>query len=279
MAAVLLALAASASWGVSDFLGGLTSRRLSLASVMGITTPIGLVAVGAVVAVHGEPPPELSFVLWGALAGVLGAVGISSLYKGLSVGQMGVVAPIAAAAPLIPIGVGLARGERPSSLQQVGIALAIVGMLLTSRERIEGTRRRRVAKGAAFGVVAATSFGVSLIALDEAANADPYWATLIVRIGMSVAIVAAVLATRSGVRAPRRLWPTLAVVAVLDVAGTIFFSVATTKGFVSIVSAIICVVPVVIAVLARILLHERLQRLQICGAAIAVAGVACISAG
>jgi uncharacterized membrane protein len=94
MAAVLLALAASASWGVSDFLGGLTSRRLSLATVMAITTPLGLVVIGAVVAVRGASPPSSSFLLWGALAGVLGAVGIGSLQLALDRGeQLGVVAP------------------------------------------------------------------------------------------------------------------------------------------------------------------------------------------
>jgi len=279
MTVVLLALAASVSWGVSDFLGGLTSRRLALASVMAITTPIGFVVIGVVVAVHGESPPALSFWLWGLLAGVLGAIGITSLYKGLAVGQMGVVAPIAAAAPLIPIAAGLARGERPSGLQQAGIVLAFLGMLLTSHERVEGSRRARVAKGAAFGVLSAASFGIALVAIDEAANADPYWATLIVRIGTSLTVAIALLVMRSRVRAPRNLWPPLMVLAVLDIGGTLFFSVATTKGYVSVVSAIISVVPVVVALLARVFLHERLQRLQICGAAIAITGVACISAG
>jgi drug/metabolite transporter (DMT)-like permease len=279
MTVVLLALAASVSWGVADFLGGLTSRRLSLPAVMGFTTPIGLVVIGTVVAVRGEPLPGTSFVLWGLLAGFLGAIGISSLYQGLSVGQMGVVAPISAAAPMIPIVVGLVRGERPSSLQGVGIALALVGVILTSRERIEGSRRSRVAQGAAFGLLAATSFGISLIALDEAANADPYWATFVVRFGSTVTVAAALLAMRKPVRVPRSFWPMLAGLAVLDVGGTIFFSVATTKGLVSIVAALISVVPVVVALLARFVLNERLQRIQIAGAAIAIAGVACISAG
>jgi drug/metabolite transporter (DMT)-like permease len=279
MTVVLLALAASVSWGVSDFLGGLTSRRLSLPTVMGITTPLGLLAIGILVAVRGEELPDRSFVLWGLLAGVLGAVGISSLYKGLSVGQMGVVAPISAAAPLIPITFGLIRGERPSGLQGVGIGLAIVGVILTSRERVEGSRRGRVAEGAAFGLLAATSFGISLLALDESANADPYWATLIVRFGSTVTVAAALLVIRPSIRAPRSFWQALVAVGLLDITGTAFFSVATTKGLISIVAALISMVPVVVALLARIVVRERLQQIQIAGAALAVAGVACISAG
>ena len=279
MTVVLLALAASVSWGVSDFLGGLTSRRLSLPTVMGITTPVGLFAFGILVAVRGEPLPGTSFVLWGLLAGVLGAIGISALYQGLAVGQMGVVAPIAASAPLIPITFGLIRGDRPSGLQGVGIGLAVVGVILTSRERIEGSRRRRVAQGAAFGLVAATSFGVSLLALDQSANADPYWATFIVRFGATVTVAAALLVIRPAIRAPRSYWPALAAIGVLDIGGTVFFSVATTKGLISIVAALITMVPVVVALLARIVVHERLQQIQIAGAALAIAGVACISAG
>ena len=155
MIAVLLALAASASWGVSDFLGGLTSRRLTLPTVMAITTPLGLVAIGILVAVRGEPPPPAVFAGWAALAGVLGAIGLASLYHGLSVGRMGVVAPISATAPLIPIVVGLARGDRPSAIQGIGIAFALVGMVLTSREHDTGSGRTRVATGVVFGLIAA----------------------------------------------------------------------------------------------------------------------------
>jgi drug/metabolite transporter (DMT)-like permease len=278
MAAVLLALAASASWGVSDFLGGLTSRRLSLPAVMSITTPLGLVVIAVLVAVRHEPYPSSSFVIWAVLAGVLGAVGITSLYQGLSIGQMGVVAPISATAPLVPITVGLVRGDRPSSVQAVGIGFALVGMVLTSRERDTGSGRSKVATGAAFGLIAAAAFGVSLVTLDQAADADPYWATLVLRAASSVAILAVVLALRRPVRAPRAFWPALAVIAVLDVTGTVFFSVSTTKGLISIVAAVIAFVPVFVALLARVFIHERLSRIQIAGAAIAVTGVALISA-
>ena len=279
MAAVLLALAASASWGVSDFLGGLTSRRLSLATVMAITTPLGLVVIGAVVAVRGASPPSSSFLLWGALAGVLGAVGIGSLYHGLSVGQMGVVAPISATAPLIPITFGLVRGDRPTSVQSVGIGLALVGMVLTSREHDSGSGRTRIATGAVFGLIAAAALGFSLVTLDQSAEADPYWATLILRGASSVAVLAVVLALRRPIRAPRSYWPVLGVIAALDATGTILFSVSTTKGLISIVAAVIAFVPVFVALLARVFLHERLAQIQIAGAALAITGVALITAG
>jgi len=150
--------------------------------------------------------------------------------------------------------------------------------VLTSREH-DASGRSRVAAGAAFGLVAAASFGFSLVALDEAANADPYWATLVLRAASTAAVLATVLVLRRPVRAPRAFWPALAVIALLDVTGTVFFSVSTTKGLISIVAAVIAFVPVFVALLARVFLHERLAPIQLAGAAIAVTGVAFISAG
>jgi drug/metabolite transporter (DMT)-like permease len=278
LAAVLLALAASASWGVSDFLGGLTSRRLTLATVMGLTTPIGIAVIGAVVAIRWHAPPDASFVLWGALTGVLGAAGISALYHGLSVGRMGVVAPISATAPLIPIAVGLARGERPSGLQAAGIGLAIMGVMLTGREH-DSSAGRRVASGAGFGLIAAATFGGSLISLDQAANGDPYWAALAIRVASSLSVAAVLVVTRTPIRAARSLLPAMVGIAALDVAGTVFFAVSTTKGLISVVSVLVTLVPVYVALLARIVLQERLAAVQVAGAGMAIAGVAFISAG
>jgi drug/metabolite transporter (DMT)-like permease len=245
---------------------------------MGLTTPIGLVAIGVLVAARWQAPPNVTFALWAALTGVLGAAGISSLYRGLAVGRMGVVAPIAATAPLIPVTVGLARGERPGALQGVGMGLALVGVVLTGREP-DSAARRRMASGAGFALIAAATFGGSLITLDEAANSDPYWATLVIRVASTLTVAAVLLVTRSLVRAPRSLWPAMVVIAVLDIGATVLFAVSTTKGLISVVSVLVSLVPVFVAILARIVLHERLERVQLAGAATAIAGVALISAG
>jgi drug/metabolite transporter (DMT)-like permease len=278
LAAVLLALAASVSWGVSDFLGGLTSRRLSLATVMGLTTPIGLVALGILVAVRWQAPPDTAFALWATLTGVLGAAGISSLYQGLAVGRMGIVAPISATAPLIPVAVGLGRGERPSALQGAGMGLALVGVILAGREH-DTSIGRRVASGAGFAAIAAVCFGGSLISLDEAASQDPYWAAFVIRAASFTVVTTVLLVLRRPVRATRSLVPALVALGLLDVGATVLFAVSTTKGLISVVSVIVSLFPVVVALLARVALHERLERVQLAGAVLAITGVALISAG
>src|SRR4029079_4473490 len=139
--------------------------------------------------------------------------------------------------------------------------------------------KSRLATGVGFGILSAAAFGFSLVALDEGANADPYWATLVLRAASSIAIVATVLALRKPVRAPRRFWPVLVVIGFLDVGGTVFCSRTRTRALISVVSALISFVPVFVALLARIFLNERLQRIQVAGAAMAILGVTCIAAG
>jgi drug/metabolite transporter (DMT)-like permease len=246
---------------------------------MAITTPLGLVFIGAIVAVRGHPLPGTGAILWAVLAGVLGAIGVSALYHGLSVGQMGVVSPIAASAPIVPIVIGLIRGDRPTSVQTAGIVCALVGMVLASRERETESGRSRIATGALFGLIAAGCFGFSLYAIGQSASSDAYWGPLIMRVASAVLVVAVVLAIRAPVRAPLRYRPAFVVICGLDVAGTVLFAVATTKGLISIVAAVISFVPVFIALQARAFLHERLAPSQLAGAGIAVAGIALISAG
>jgi drug/metabolite transporter (DMT)-like permease len=134
MLSIALALGASVGWGSADFLGGLSARRVQLLVVAAVSQAAGLAFTVVVVVAGGDGPDDFS-VLWiGAVGGLLGAAGLSALYRGLAVGRMGVVAPIASMSGLVPLAVGLiAQGDRPTALQACGIVLAIVGVLLASR--------------------------------------------------------------------------------------------------------------------------------------------------
>ena len=278
MAAVLLALAASVCWGFSDFLGGLRTRAVSVIVVLGISAPAGLAAIAAVVAVRQTGAPGGLFWLWSTLAGLGGAIGIAGLYKGLAVGRMGVVAPITATSPLIPVVVGLARGERPATLQYAGMALALLGVVLAAREAEKGVIERRVAAGVGFAAVAFVGFGSTQLALDAASDYDPYWATFVLRLTFTVVLVAAYLVARAAAP-PRALLPSLLAIGLLDVGGTLLFAIATSKGLVSVVAVLASLFPVIVIVLAHFVLHERLARIQYAGGALALAGAALISAG
>lgn len=277
MAAILLALAASVGWGVSDFLGGLKSRTLPLVAVQILSLLAGFVVTLPALMLHGEGPPGAWKLVYGVLSGALGAVGIAAFYRGLAIGAMGIVAPISATAPVVPVVIGLARGEQPSVLQLAGIALALIGIVLVGQE--PGEETRRFALGAGLALLAAGCFGVALFGISEASKGDPYWAALALRVGAVVAIGVAVPAFRPPLGAALRAWPAIAAIGILDAGSTLLYAVATTRGLLSVVVVLASLYPVTIVLLARAVLSERLASLQLAGAAAALAGAAFISAG
>jgi drug/metabolite transporter (DMT)-like permease len=280
--AVALALAASLSWGISDFIAGLKSRGLPVVAVLAVSQPAGLILVAVVVAVRGGEPPDAEHALYAALAGVCGIAGLAAFYRGLAVGAMSVIAPVSATAAVVPLAFGLATGERPSLLQGAGVGLALFGVALASREAEEEARRgTRVAAGLGFALLAALGFGILFVALDAASagGADVLWVILALRGTSCLLVVAAVLVLRPQLpRGPGNL-AALAVVGCLDLTANALFAAASTRGFVSIVSVLASLYPVVVVALARSLLHERIARAQQAGVVLAFAGVGLISAG
>ena len=104
----------SISWGVADFLGGLKARQLPLLNVLLASQGTGLVLVGVYMLIRWDPAPGGDFAFWAALSGMAGAIGLAAFYRGLAVGNMGVVAPISSTAAVIPVVVGIASGDRPA---------------------------------------------------------------------------------------------------------------------------------------------------------------------
>ena len=279
MPAVLLSLASSLSFGVADFLGGVASRRGAVVTVLLVSHAVGLAGIAVLVAARADGPPDAVFVPLAALSAALGTAGVAALYRGLATGLMSVVAPIAAAAAVIPVVWGAVRGDAPTALQNGGIALALGGVVLVSRTRTRLGADVRLAAGAGLGLVAAVLFGLFLVSFEAASRDDPYWAVLALRVS-SVAMLAAVAAVlRPSLRTGRRGLGVLAVIGLLDVAGNAFFAVATTKGLIGVVAVLSSLYPIVTIGLARLVLRERLHPLQAAGVAAALAGVGLIAAG
>jgi drug/metabolite transporter (DMT)-like permease len=278
--AIVFGLVASLSWGVADFLGGIQSRRMAAAAVVLGSQVAGLLLVAVVVAVRGEGPPGGDFALYAALSGLAGIIGLTSFYQALSIGAMGVVAPLSSLAAVIPLVVGIATGDRPTAVQGAGVALALGGVVLASREAGEGAQESpAVAAGVGFALLSAVGFGTFFLLIDQASNEDVAWAIFVNR-ATSVALLATalvVLRPRLGVRVSDiRI---LALVGVLDISANAAFAIASTHGLVSVVAVLGSLYPVVTILLARVFLRERLQPLQRLGAVAALAGVAVISAG
>ncbi|HEX3318903.1 MAG TPA: DMT family transporter [Solirubrobacteraceae bacterium] len=281
MLAVALGLSSSLCWGLADFVGGLQSRRMQVLAVLLVSQAAGLIAivVGLVIA---QPAAPSLVDLWPAVAaGLAGAVALGAFYRALATGTMSIVAPISATGAALPVIVGIATGDRPSALQVVGILAAVIGVVLASRE-LDQDRPQAAAPprtSIALALVAAVGFGTFFIGMDAAADTSVPWTMLAARGASVVAVALTVAVARTPLpRAPRRLGA-LAVVGLLDVGANGLFAWGSTKGLLSVVAVLGALYPVSTVLLARVVLDERVRRIQEVGIVAALAGVALIAAG
>ena len=277
MSGVALALAASLSWGFADFGGGVSARRVRLPWVTLLSQLAGLTLAGTLWLVTRPSTPGWHELAWGAFGGATGALGLASFYRALAIGTMGIVGPITSTSAIVPVAYGLARGEHPSLLQGVGVALALVGVVGASVERIE--QRRQLGAGVGLALVAAFGFGASIIGLNRASQAGIVWGTLSLRLTAVPILIAAALLIRPSARGVRAALPILLATGIFDAGANLLYGAASTRGLISVVSVLASLYPVVLVVLARVVLAERIARPQLAGVAAALAGVALISAG
>lgn len=281
MLAVGLALGSSLAWGFADFFAGLKSRRVHVMAVLLISQAAGLTAIAAVVIARGEGPPGWAFAPYAALASLAGTVGLGALYRGLAVGAMSVVAPIAATAAVVPVAFGLASGERPAPAELLGLSLALGGVALASREPTgEGSAAgARVAAGAGLALLAALGIGWFFVAMDAASHADFLWAVLVNRITGVTLLLGAALAVRPPLAIGAADARALAAIGLLDMTANTLFAAASSEGLLSLVSVLGSLYPLVTVLMAYAVLGERIAAAQRTGVVAALAGVVLISAG
>jgi drug/metabolite transporter (DMT)-like permease len=235
-----------------------------------------LLLIAAVVIIRGVPVTPGPWIVAGVVAGLAGLVGLSAIYRGMAIGVVSVVSTIAATGPVVPIVVGLVLGERPSVLQFAGIALTLVGIALLAFDR-RPQSGGKLLPGVGLALLAALAFGIFLVAIRYASRPDPLWGVLATRSGSVLALLMLGLAFRSRIKVPRADMLPLFAVGVLDVGADVFFALATTIGLLTIVSILSSLYPVATVILARVVLKERMVRLQQIGIGLALAGVLLIS--
>jgi drug/metabolite transporter (DMT)-like permease len=275
--ASLLALCGALSWGVGDFLGGLASRRLHVLTVLAVSQAIGLVGVALWVTLAREPFPGVSELIPAGAGGIAGLIGLAALYRGLAIGAMGIVAPISAASPIVPLTVDAAQGTVPGTAQWVGIAFVLSGVVALSREPSKAGGR--VAAGTGLALLAALGFGGFVVGLDASADESASWAVVSARSTAVALAVTAALLTSTTVRPQRALLPTLVAIGLVDSTANVLVAAATTKGAVGIVAVLSSLYPVVTVVLARIVLGEQLSGARRLGGAVAITGALLVAAG
>ena len=277
MAAALLALGASLSWGIGDFLGGVKARVLPSLTVMAASQPFGLAALGIAVAVRGTGIPG-DEVAWAALSAVLGTIGLLAFYRGMAAGAISVVAPLAALSAAIPVIWGVAvSGDGVHGLQAFGFVAAVGGSVAASLER--RPERTQLAAGVGWAVVALLAFGAYYIPMHAASAQDWLWPAFLFRCTSVTLVYSAVLIRRLRPTGLRGHWRELVAIGFLDTGGNALFAAASSHGLLSVVSVLASLYPVVTVLLARLMLGERVQRTQDAGVLLVLVGVVLVTAG
>ncbi|MCW2844561.1 MAG: family transporter [Nocardioides sp.] len=272
--AILLSLLAAAAYGLSDFVGGTLSKRVSPWAVA-LTAQLGGAALVLLVTVFVDGSPTRADLLWAVVAGLGNGFGTAFLYRGLSSGRMGVVAPVSGVgAALVPVVVGVLTGERPEVLVWLGILVAVPGIWLVSREPTSAAAGG-LGSGLTDGVLAGLGFGTLFVALAQIPEEAGFLPLALNQVVAGLAIVAVATALRSP-WVPREPAALVGVVSgALGALATGSFLVATHSGYLTVTAVITSLYPAFTVVLAASVLREHVHRAQafglgLCGVAIAL---------
>jgi len=289
--AILLALAAAAGYGGSDFTAGLASRRASAIRVTLMSETVSVAVVGVALALLGADPPSLRAVAWGGVAGLAGMAGALALYVGYRHAAFSVAGPLSAVgAAGFSVLAGLLLGERPTVLALTGIVLAlpaIVGVSASVRsasggppdDGAPGAARRRAELGVIYGLVAGACFALLFIGLDEAGSGSGLWPVFSGQVLALIGVVCVAAVTRD-LRLPEARGGGLAALTgLMGAPATILYFIATHHGLLAVTAVITSLYPAVTILLARVLLGERLTAFRLGGLVLAAASVSLIAVG
>lgn len=275
MTGVLLALASALAYGVSDFIGGVASRRTS-AWPIAFTGGVGGFVGALVLALSIPGDPRWQDLAWGVLGGVGSGLGGAFLYLGFTAGRMGVVGPISAVGSVvIPVVVGVVTGERPAPLVWAGIVAAMPGIWLVSREPAVDDAPATRASGVVDGAIAGLGFGLLFVATGQVGDDAGFWPLAVIQ---GIALVAVVVtATLLGGRwVPHHSSQAWGLVAgLLATGGVLTFLLATQQGLLAVAAVLASLYPAITILLAAVVVKEHVHRgqavgLLFCGAAVAL---------
>ena len=277
--AILLALISSLLWGSADFEGGRLAKKFPAIAVTGLSQGIGLLFGIVIVLVSGDwrVPAfgQHGYFFPAIIAGVCGYLGLVALYAGLASGRMGVVSPISSLCAVVPVTFALMTGEHVPFGKGIGIAVALIGAFCASGPEIsQGLPLRPVLL--AFG--AAAGFGTALIFMAQGSKSSALMTMVMMRVTTLLISISIAIKYRSTGGFAKSDYPRLIFIGIADFSANLLLGVASTHGLLSIVMVVGSLFPIMTAILAYRILHERLHRVQYVGISMAVIGVALISA-
>ena len=276
IAVVLFGCLSALIWGTSDFGGGLLARRAPLFGVVVAMQAVGICASLALMVLRGEPAPAGRDIVAAAVAGSVGVVGLTSIYRGLSVGRMGVVAPLAGVVgAVIPVCFGFLRDGVPGPAVGTGIVVALLAVVLVTRSPGHDNRPT----GAKWGLLSGVASGLFNVAIGSLSHAGVFGPIAIIRIVQVCILVGVIVVWRLPWRVGRNDLPRLAGIGVLDISGNAAFILATQTGALAVAAVLSSLYPITTVVLAIVVLRERLTRSHVLGIMLTAVAIILIGAG
>ncbi len=274
LSTVAFALSAAILWGAGDFSGGLATRRAQVLSVVFGSYAIGFCVLVVLALIWSEQFPTALDLMWGGVAGLAGAMGLVAFYQALSVGRMGIVAPIAAMlSSAVPVLFGTLTEGIPGPLQLIGFVLAFIAVGLISGLGVVKGRP----KGLWLALLAGLGFGSFFILISRVSHGGIFWPLASARLSSLLFLLVVILLRRQCVLPGKSVWSVVFLAGALDVAGNVFFVLATHTGRLDVAAILSSLYPAVTVLLATIILKERVTRLQTIGIVVALVAIPLIS--
>ncbi len=278
MTTIALGLGAAACFAASDLTAVRAARTIGPLLALVLVVALGAIpAAVAFAALGGVPTGAEARVaaVWAILAGVAYYGGQLALYKGLRDGNVAVVAPIATLEGMVALAIATGLGERVAMLALGGIAIAVVGAVLTALEPGGGS-----ARGVGWGLASAVLFGAASICWGHTGAISTAATLGLSKVGALVLLVPIVLLVARGVpRAPvPPPWRWLGASAAFELVAVSAAAASLTSGPISIASVCQSQYGTFSAVIALLLLRERLAPSQLAGVAATGIGVAIMAA-
>ena len=275
--ASLFALLAALTYGAADFLGGIATRRATMIAAVLVTQGAGLVFLLLATPLLPDAIVTRQDLVFGALAGVTGSIGVALLYLALAIGPMSVVAPVTAVcAAIVPLAIGLVLGERPHPLAGAGVALALTAVGLLSQTESGDSRAAsvpRLGRGVRVALASGVAVGLFFAVLAQTTAGAVLWPLAISRtVSISLFLMAAITTGRPAGVPRAALLPALACGA-LDMVANAFYLAAVRQGQLGLVATLASLYPASTVLLARVVLGERLgtwQQVGVAGAVVAI---------
>ncbi|MDN4505320.1 MULTISPECIES: EamA family transporter [Dietzia] len=282
MMPVALASTSAVAYGISDYLGGVASRRARVLRVVSVSYPLSIVLVGVAALVAGGAPTGVGLG-WGLASGLASGVAVWSFYLALSRGPMSVISPITAVlAAAVPLAFGLAAGERPAPAAGAGMALALVATVLVSMESRDGSsvRHGRLTRRLlVLTVFSGLAFAAFFVLLAQVPPGQGLWPVAASRIGATAMLLVAAVAARESFSFSRRLIAIGVVIAVFDAVANGAFYFASQAGMLSLVSVIAALYPAFTVALAIAHGGERMRAVQLVGLVLAGVAISLLALG